>query len=54
VAMTNCGASGWVTDRTGYRYDAVLPESGKPWHRMPGVFLKLAHDAAASDGFEGF
>jgi DNA oxidative demethylase len=31
VAMTNCGASGWVTDRTGYRYDAVDPETGKPW-----------------------
>ena len=21
VAMTNCGAAGWVTDRRGYRYD---------------------------------
>jgi alkylated DNA repair dioxygenase AlkB len=21
VAMTNCGAAGWITDRTGYRYD---------------------------------
>ncbi len=54
VAMTNCGSYGWVTDRTGYRYDAVDPESGKPWPRMPGVFLTLAQDAAASAGFEGF
>jgi DNA oxidative demethylase len=54
VAMTNCGACGWVTDRAGYRYDAVDPESGRPWPRMPGVFLNLAHDAAASAGFEGF
>src|SRR6267154_4481493 len=23
VAMTNCGAVGWVTDRSGYRYDAL-------------------------------
>ena len=23
VAMTNCGAAGWVTDRSGYRYDGV-------------------------------
>ena len=21
VAMTNCGNAGWVTDRTGYRYE---------------------------------
>jgi alkylated DNA repair protein (DNA oxidative demethylase) len=54
VAMTNCGSYGWVTDRTGYRYDAVDPESGKPWPRMPGVFLQLAQDAAASAGFKGF
>src|SRR6476661_3602414 len=24
VAMTNCGAAGWVTDRTGYRYDLKI------------------------------
>jgi DNA oxidative demethylase len=54
VAMTNCGSYGWVTDRTGYRYDAVDPESGKPWPRMPEVFLQLAQDAAASAGFKGF
>lgn len=27
VAMTNCGASGWVADRTGYRYDRIDPET---------------------------
>ena len=54
VAMTNCGALGWVTDRTGYRYDPIDPESGKPWPRMPGVFTKLAHDAAADAGFKDF
>jgi DNA oxidative demethylase len=30
VAMTNCGDAGWLTDRTGYRYDRVDPESGRP------------------------
>ena len=25
VAMTNCGAAGWVSDRTGYRYDLNGP-----------------------------
>ena len=23
VAMTNCGALGWITDRRGYRYDRL-------------------------------
>jgi alkylated DNA repair protein (DNA oxidative demethylase) len=54
VAMTNCGALGWVTDRTGYRYDAIDPESGKPWPRMPASFLKLAINSAAQAGFPRF
>lgn len=54
VAMTNCGALGWVTDQTGYRYDAVDPESGKRWPSMPASFLGLAKNAAASAGFDGF
>lgn len=54
VALTNCGSYGWITDRTGYRYDAIDPESGKPWPRMPSVFVKLAQDAAASAGFNDF
>ena len=36
VAMTNCGSVGWVTDRTGYRYDPRDPESGAPWPRDAG------------------
>src|SRR5262249_31602578 len=54
VAMTNCGALGWVTDRSGYRYDALDPESGEPWPPMPAAFLQLAQDAAAHAGFDGF
>ncbi|HLB16094.1 MAG TPA: DNA oxidative demethylase AlkB [Burkholderiales bacterium] len=54
AAMTNCGALGWVTDRTGYRYDARDPETGRPWPRMPAAFLRLAGDAAANAGFHGF
>ena len=54
IAITNCGRYGWVTDRTGYRYSPVDPESGKPWACMPGVFFDLARDAAACAGFEGF
>ena len=54
VAMTHCGAYGWVTDRTGYCDDAVDPATGKPWPRMPGVYLTLTQGAAASAGFEAF
>ena len=54
VALTNCGSLGWVTDRTGYRYDAADPETGKQWPAMPAAFLRLAHDAAAHAGFDGF
>jgi alkylated DNA repair protein (DNA oxidative demethylase) len=25
VAMSNCGRVGWVSDRRGYRYDALDP-----------------------------
>jgi alkylated DNA repair protein (DNA oxidative demethylase) len=54
VAMTNCGTAGWVTDRTGYRYDGVDPESGMPWPAMPASFCALAGQAAADGGFAGF
>ena len=48
VAMTNCGAFGWVTDRTGYRYDPVDPESGRPGRACRSALLRLAARAAAS------
>jgi DNA oxidative demethylase len=54
VAMTNCGGYGWVTDRSGYRYDGIDPESGKPWPAMPPVFCNLAREAAEEAGFAGF
>jgi DNA oxidative demethylase len=54
VAMTNCGDAGWVTDRSGYRYDTIDPESGKPWPPMPPSFLALAKQAALEAGFDNF
>jgi alkylated DNA repair protein (DNA oxidative demethylase) len=54
VAMTNCGGLGWVTDRSGYRYDANDPQSGKPWPAMPASFCQLAGRAATQAGFGAF
>jgi alkylated DNA repair protein (DNA oxidative demethylase) len=54
VAMTNCGAVGWITDRTGYRYDRIDPESGLPWPALPDCFRELAGAAAADAGYPGF
>jgi DNA oxidative demethylase len=54
VAMTNCGDAGWVTDRSGYRYDTIDPESRKPWPPMPPSFLALAQQAALEAGFDNF
>jgi DNA oxidative demethylase len=54
VAMTNCGAVGWVTDRTGYRYDALDPVTAAPWPPMPRVFREVATAAAAAAGFDRF
>src|SRR5437764_12958120 len=54
VAMTNCGAAGWITDRSGYRYDPVDPETGLRWPEMPAVFADLATRAASAAGYAGF
>src|ERR1700738_445941 len=50
VALTNCGALGWTTDRKGYRYTSTDPETGESWPAMPDVFAALAGEAAAAAG----
>lgn len=54
VALTNCGALGWTTDRRGYRYTCVDPRTDEPWPAMPQVFARLASEAAKAAGFGGF
>jgi alkylated DNA repair protein (DNA oxidative demethylase) len=54
VGMTNCGRVGWVSDRTGYRYDPVDPATGNPWPPMPAQFVDLAARAAAEAGFASY
>ena len=51
VAMTNCGAVGWSSDRRGYRYTTIDPETDKPWPSMPALFAQLARAAAHAAGF---
>ena len=54
VAMTNCGAFGWVTDRKGYRYSSVDPETDTPWPAMPDALRDLAERAAHQAGYPTF
>jgi alkylated DNA repair protein (DNA oxidative demethylase) len=54
VAMTNCGAAGWVSDASGYRYDAIDPLTGECWPPMPRAFAQLATEAAQRAGFDAF
>jgi alkylated DNA repair protein (DNA oxidative demethylase) len=54
VAMTNCGRVGWLSDRTGYRYDPVDPQSGVTWPAMPQSFRDIATRAAAMAGFANY
>ena len=48
VAMTNCGPAGWTTDRQGYRYTKIDPETGVSWPPMPSTFQQLREGSGAS------
>lgn len=54
VAMSNCGALGWVSDQAGYRYTPHDPASGRPWPAMPDAFSTLAARAALDAGYAQF
>ncbi len=54
VATSSCGALGWITDRSGYRYSAEDPISHQPWPQIPEVFQELAQTAALQAGFPEF
>lgn len=41
VRMTNCGRLGWVSDRAGYRYQPLHPDTGHPWPPIPEALLAL-------------
>lgn len=48
VAMTNAGTFGWCSDRRGYRYDRVDPQSGKPWPALSPTFRRRSTTCSTS------
>jgi alkylated DNA repair protein (DNA oxidative demethylase) len=54
VEMTNCGSVGWVSDRSGYRYETLDPVSGRPWPKMPARFHELAIRMAEKAGYQQY
>jgi alkylated DNA repair protein (DNA oxidative demethylase) len=54
VEMTNCGAAGWMSDRSGYRYETIDPLTDRPWPAMPGTFRKFASEIADRAGYQAF
>lgn len=54
VAITNCGAVGWVSDHRGYRYSATDPVNNNPWPEMPEILFDLSQRAAEKGGFKGY
>lgn len=41
VRMTNAGPLGWLSDRAGYRYSPVHPETGAFWPPIPDLLRSL-------------
>jgi alkylated DNA repair protein (DNA oxidative demethylase) len=39
--MTNLGQLGWVSDRSGYRYQPLHPDTGQAWPPMPEAILAI-------------
>ncbi len=46
VRMTNLGPLGWVSDRSGYRYQDRHPETARSWPPIPETVLALWKDVA--------
>ena len=40
VRMSNCGPLGWVSDKSGYRYQPDHPVTRKPWPPIPAMLLE--------------
>lgn len=42
IEMTSCGATGWISDKRGYRYSPVHPVTGAPWPPIPPGIAEAA------------
>ncbi len=49
VRMTSLGPLGWVSDRSGYRYQTTHPVTGSGWPAIPGLLLELWRDLTGAD-----
>lgn len=54
IPVSNCGALGWVSDASGYRYSSIDPQTNNPWPALPADFIQLAQTAAAKVGYVDF
>ncbi len=50
VKMLNFGSLGWVSDKSGYRYQSTHPHTGVKWPPIPADLLGLWH--SLSGGFD--
>jgi DNA oxidative demethylase len=41
VRMSNVGPLGWISDKSGYRYQATHPATGLPWPAIPESILAI-------------
>jgi alkylated DNA repair protein (DNA oxidative demethylase) len=49
VRMSNLGPLGWVSDRSGYRYQPLHPTTGEPWPPIPEALLQVWRGVAGCD-----
>ena len=46
VEESNFGPLGWISDKTGYRYQATHPVTGAAWPEMPALLIDLWREIA--------
>ena len=46
VQMSNLGDYGWVSDKTGYRYQQTHPETGDEWPQIPACLQDIWQSVA--------
>lgn len=42
IEMTSCGGTGWISDKSGYRYSPLHPVTGTPWPAIPAAIADAA------------